>query len=82
MEGYALSPTGEEIPVKMWECDTVTQAKEKILDAIYKVFHILTIHAQYSYIHTMCEPHQCKIHQSSASRWLCCASIKFHCNYI
>ena len=37
MDGLALSPTGEEIPIKMWECDTVTQAKEKILDAIYKV---------------------------------------------
>ena len=40
VDGFALSPTGEEIPVKMWECDTVTQAKEKILDAIYKVSHI------------------------------------------
>ena len=39
VDGFALSPTGEEIPVKMWECDTVTQAKEKILDAIYKVTH-------------------------------------------
>ncbi|XP_065900650.1 plexin-A2-like isoform X2 [Dysidea avara] len=36
VDGLALSPTGEEIPIKMWECDTVTQAKEKILDAIYK----------------------------------------------
>ena len=45
VEGYALSPTGEEIPVKMWECDTVTQAKEKILDAIYKVFHMLCMHS-------------------------------------
>ena len=44
MEGYALSPTGEEIPVKMWECDTVTQAKEKILDAIYKVPCVVPTH--------------------------------------
>ena len=43
VDGFALSPTGEEIPVKMWECDTVTQAKEKILDAIYKVTHTVVL---------------------------------------
>ena len=46
VDGFALSPTGEEIPIKMWECDTVTQAKEKILDAIYKVLLFIE-HALY-----------------------------------
>ena len=53
MDGFALSPTGEEIPVKMWECDTVTQAKEKILDAIYKV----RISCTYTHIHAHTHVH-------------------------
>ena len=28
---------GLRIPVKLLDCDTVSQAKEKILDAVYKV---------------------------------------------
>ena len=26
----------EEVPIKMWDCDSITQAKEKILDALYR----------------------------------------------
>lgn len=26
----------EEIPIKLWDCDSITQAKEKILDALYR----------------------------------------------
>lgn len=26
----------EEVALKMWDCDSITQAKEKILDALYR----------------------------------------------
>ena len=26
----------EEVAIKMWDCDSITQAKEKILDALYR----------------------------------------------
>ena len=35
VEGVVITESGE-VPIKMWDCDTVSQAKEKILDAIYK----------------------------------------------
>lgn len=28
--------SGDDIPVKMLDCDSITQAKEKVLDALYK----------------------------------------------
>lgn len=35
MEGVVVTESGE-IPIKMWDCDTISQAKEKILDIMYK----------------------------------------------
>ena len=35
MEGVVVTDSGE-VPIKMWDCDTISQAKEKILDAIHK----------------------------------------------
>ena len=35
VEGVVVTESGE-IPIKMWDCDTISQAKEKVLDAIYK----------------------------------------------
>jgi len=26
----------EEVPIKLWHCDSITQAKEKILDVLYR----------------------------------------------
>ena len=26
----------EEVPIKLWDCDSITQAKEKILDVLYR----------------------------------------------
>lgn len=31
------SEDGLRVPVKVLDCDTISQAKEKVLDAIYKV---------------------------------------------
>ena len=27
---------GDDVPIKMLDCDSITQAKEKVLDALYK----------------------------------------------
>ena len=35
VEGVLLHED-EEIPIKMWDCDSITQAKEKILDTLYR----------------------------------------------
>lgn len=35
VEGVVVTESGE-VPIKMWDCDTISQAKEKVLDAIYK----------------------------------------------
>ena len=35
VEGVVVTESGE-VPIKMWDCDSISQAKEKILDAIYK----------------------------------------------
>ena len=35
VEGMILHEE-EEMPIKLWDCDTVTQAKEKILDVLYR----------------------------------------------
>ncbi len=26
----------EEVPIKLWDCDSITQAKEKILDTLFR----------------------------------------------
>ena len=37
VEGVVLHDDDvEEVPIKMWDCDSITQAKEKILDALYR----------------------------------------------
>ena len=36
MEGLVEPESGDEIPIKMLDCDSITQAKEKVLDALYK----------------------------------------------
>jgi plexin A len=35
VEGVVVTESGE-VPIKMWDCDSISQAKEKVLDAIYK----------------------------------------------
>ena len=34
-----LTDDGSELSVKLLDCDSISQAKEKILDALYKVKH-------------------------------------------
>ena len=36
VDGIAETDGGEQVSVKLLDCDTITQAKEKILDALYK----------------------------------------------
>ena len=36
MEGVAEPESGDDIPIKMLDCDSITQAKEKVIDALYK----------------------------------------------
>ena len=36
VDGVVETDGGEQISVKLLDCDTITQAKEKILDALYK----------------------------------------------
>ena len=36
VEGVVETDSGEEVPIKLLDCDSVTQSKEKILDALYK----------------------------------------------
>ena len=33
-----IKTAGPEVPVKVLDCDTIAQVKEKILDAVYKNF--------------------------------------------
>ena len=36
VEGMVEPESGEDVPIKMLDCDSITQAKEKVLDALYK----------------------------------------------
>ena len=36
VDGLAETESGELVPIKLLDCDTITQAKEKILDVLYK----------------------------------------------
>ena len=36
VEGVIETESGEEIPIKLLDTDSVTQAKEKVLDALYR----------------------------------------------
>ena len=36
VEGDVQPESGDNIPIKMLDCDSITQAKEKVLDALYK----------------------------------------------
>ena len=36
MDGVVVADSGEEHPVRMLDCDSITQAKEKVLDVLYK----------------------------------------------
>ena len=36
VEGVVEPESGEDIPIKMLDCDSITQAKEKVLDHLYK----------------------------------------------
>ena len=36
VEGVVESDSGDEIPIKLLDSDSITQAKEKILDALYR----------------------------------------------
>ena len=36
VEGLVEPENGEDVPIKLLDCDSITQAKEKVLDALYK----------------------------------------------
>ena len=36
VDGVVEADSGDLVPVKLLDCDTITQAKEKILDVLYK----------------------------------------------
>lgn len=36
MDGLVVAESGEEFPVRLLDCDSITQAKEKVLDVLYK----------------------------------------------
>ena len=36
VEGVVEPESGDDIPIRMLDCDSITQAKEKVLDALYK----------------------------------------------
>ena len=36
VEGVVEPESGDDIIIKMLDCDSITQAKEKVLDALYK----------------------------------------------
>lgn len=36
VEGNIEADVGDDVPIKMLDCDSITQAKEKVLDALYK----------------------------------------------
>ena len=36
VEAVIETESGEEVAIKLLDCDSITQAKEKILDALYK----------------------------------------------
>lgn len=36
VDGVVVADSGEEFPVRLLDCDSITQAKEKVLDVLYK----------------------------------------------
>ena len=36
VEGVVEPESGDDIPIKMLDCDSITQAKEKVIDTLYK----------------------------------------------